>query len=118
MPDSKLVLPYEKSEGNIYGETVLAKKEGDYYRIKSIPFYASKIALYDLIEAKRLADTLFFQRMIESSGRNVIQITLFKGRQIKAIRKDLDEYGCTLRCGNNRHLIAFDVPKHVPYWPV
>lgn len=38
--DSKLVLPYRNDAGEIHGETVLAKKEGNYYRIKSIPVHA------------------------------------------------------------------------------
>ena len=53
MLDSKLILPYKDDEGVIRGETVLATKEGNYYRIKSIPVYASKIALYDLIEVRK-----------------------------------------------------------------
>jgi len=118
MLDSKLVLPYTDDGGNIHGETIPATKEGSYYRIKSIPLHASKIALYDLIDIRRREGVLYFHKIIESSGRNVIQMILLKQRQIKAIERDLEQFGCTWRHSSNKHLIAFDVPKHVPYQPI
>src|SRR5882757_9845447 len=117
MFDSKLVLPYKDDEGNIHGETVLATKEGDYYRVKSIPLHASRIALYDLIDIRRREGVLYFHRIIEGSGRNVIQMILLKQRQIKAIGRALGQFGCMWRRSDNKHLIAFDVPKHVAYQP-
>ena len=118
MLDSKLILPYKDDEGVICGETVLATKEGNYYRIKSIPVHASKIALYDLIDIRKREGVLYFQKIIESSGRNVIQMMIFKKLQIKAIGRDLEQFGCMWRRSDDKHLIAFDVPKHVPYQPI
>jgi len=118
MLDSKLVLPYKDDEGNIRGETVLATKEGDYYRIKSIPVHASKIALYDLIDIRNRNGVLYFHKIIESSGRNVIQISILKERQIRSIGRDLERFGCLWRFGDNKYLIALDIPKHMPYQPI
>jgi hypothetical protein len=118
MLDSKIILPYKYDEGIIRGEAVLATKEGIYYRIKSIPAYASKIALYDLIGMRKRDGVLYFHKIIESSGRSVIQMIVFRDRQIKAIGKDLEQFGCIWRRGDNKHLIAFDVPKHVSYRPI
>ena len=118
MLDSRLVLPYKDDDGIIRGETVMATKEGDYYRIKSIPFHASKIALYDLIDTRNREGILYFHRIIESSGRNVIQMTLLKQRQISNIVRNLERFGCMSRRSDNKHGIAFDVPKHVPYRPI
>lgn len=118
MLDSKLILPYKDDEGVIRGEAVLATKEGNYYRIKSIPVHASKIALYDLIGIRKREGVLYFHKIIESSGRSVIQMIVFRDRQIKAIGKDLEQFGCMWRRSDDKHLIAFDVPKHVPYRPI
>ena len=118
MLDSKLILPYKDDEGIIRGEAVLATKEGNYYRIKSIPVHASKIALYDLIGTRKREGVLYFHKIIESSGRSVIQMIVFRDRQIKAIGKDLEQFGCMWRRSDDKHLIAFDVPKHVPYRPI
>ena len=118
MLDSKLILPYKDDEGVIHGETVLATKEGSYYRIKSIPVHASKIALYDLIDIRNRDGVLYFHKIIESSGRSVIQMIVFRDRQIKAIGKDLEQFGCLWRRSDDKHLIAFDVPKHVSYRPI
>jgi uncharacterized protein DUF4265 len=118
MLDSKLILPYKDDEGVIRGETVLATKEGNYYRIKSIPVHASKIALYDLIGVRKREGVLYFHKIIESSGRSVIQMIVFRDRQIKAIGKDLEEFGCIWRRSDDKHLIAFDVPRHVSYRPI
>jgi len=118
MPYSKVILPYKDDEGIIRGELVLATKEGSYYRIKTIPVYASKIALYDLIGVRKRVGVLYFHKIIESSGRSVIQMIVYRDRQIKAIGKDLEQFGCTWRRSDNKHLIAFDVPKHVSYQPI
>lgn len=118
MLDSKLILPYKDDEGVIRGETVLATKEGSYYRIKSIPVRASKIALFDLVDIRKREGVLYFRKIIESSGRSVIQMIVFSERQIKAIGKDLEQFGCMWRRSDDKHLIAFDVPKHVPYRPI
>jgi hypothetical protein len=118
MLDSKLVLPYKDDEGAIRGETVLAIKEGDYYRIKSIPLYASKIALYDLIEIRKREGVFYFHKIIESSGRNVIQMIVFNDREFTSVSTNLELFGCEWRRGDHNQLIAFDVAKHVPYRPI
>jgi len=118
MLDAKLVLPYKDDEGNIRGETVPATKEGDYYRIKAIPLHAAKIALYDLIAVRNREGVLYFQSIIESSDRSVIQMDVFKELQINVIVKDLEHLGCLWRRGDNKRLIAFDIPKHVSYQPI
>ena len=118
MLDSKLVLPYKDDAGAIRGETVGAMREGDYYRIKNIPLYASKIALYDLIKIRNREGIFYFHRIIESSGRNVIQMIVFNDREFTPLSKNLDRFGCEWRRGDIPQLIAFDVPKHVAYLPV
>jgi hypothetical protein len=118
MLDSKLILPYKDDEGIIRGEAILATKEGNYYRIKSIPVHASKIALYDLIGVRKREGVLYFHTIIESSGRSVIQMIVFRDRQIKAIGEELEGFGCMWRRSDDKHLIAFDVPKYVPYRPI
>ena len=119
MLDSEIILPYKDDEGIIHGEAIKVTKEGSYYRIKSIPLYASKIALYDLIEVRKREGVPYFKKIIESSGRNVIQVIVVDPEQIKAIERDLEHFGCLWRrSDSNKHLIAFDVPRHVPYWPI
>ncbi|WP_431217173.1 DUF4265 domain-containing protein [Puia sp. P3] len=118
MPDNKLILPYKDDEGSIRGETVLATKEGKYYRITSIPLYASKIALYDLIDVRDREGVLYFHKIIEGSGRSVIQMMVFNKQEINFILKDLEQFGCLWQCSDDKHLIAFDVPKLVPYQPI
>jgi Domain of unknown function (DUF4265) len=118
MLDFKLILPYKYDKGIVRGEAVMATKEDDYYRIKSIPAYASKIALYDLIGTRKRGGVLYFHKIIESSGRNVIQMIVFRVRQIKAIGQDLEQFGCVWRRSENKHLIAFDVAPNVPYRPI
>ena len=118
MLDNKLILPYKDDEGAIRGETVLATKEGNYYRITSIPLYASKIALYDLIAVRDREGVLYFHKIIEGSGRSVIQMIVFDEQEINFILKDLEQFGCLWRRSDDKHLIAFDVPKLVSYQPI
>jgi len=118
MLDSKLILPYKDDQGNIRGETVLAMKEGDYYRIKSIPFYASKIALYDLIAVRTGKGTIYFHKIMEDSGRSVIQLIVLKKRQGSTIGRALEKFGCIWGRSKDGRLIAFDIPKHISYGPI
>ena len=71
--------------------------------------------MYDLIEAQVRGGTLYFHKIIESSGRNVIQMKIFNGQQTKAVAKVLEQFGCKWRHNEDNLLIAFDVPKYMPY---
>jgi len=118
MLDSKLILPYMDDDGNIRGETVLAMKEGDYYRIKSIPLHALKIALYDLIVVRNSKGVLYFHEIMEDSGRSVIQLIVLKQRQGIAIGKALERFGCLWQKSKDGRRFAFDIPKHSSYSPI
>ncbi len=118
MLDSKLILPYKDDEGVIRGETVLATREGSYYRINSIPVHASKIALYDLIEVFEGEGLLYFRTSIEAAWRKVMKMFGLEQRRINSILNDLEKFGCLWRRSDDKCLIAFDVPKHLPYQPI
>jgi len=118
MPDNRLVLPYRDDEGNIHVEKVRTTKDNDYYRIETIPLYASRIALFDIVEAQRRGGVLYFHAMIESSGRSVIQMTILKEGLIKAVMNDIKRFGCMWRLSDDKHLIAFDVPGYMLYQPI
>lgn len=118
LPEStKIVLPYKGQHGDARGEIVVAAKEAGYYRIKSIPFYASRIAPYDLISIHNREGALYFHRIIEGSGYSVVQMDIFIS-QVKQIGRDIEKFGCIWGLCHKKHRIAFGIPKNVPYSPV
>lgn len=118
MLERRLILPYRDDDGIIRGETVQAAKEGDYYRITSIPLHASRIARFDLIAVRDREGVLYFHKVIENSGRNVIQMIVFEEEDMKMAIKGLEGFGCKWQKDDDEQRIAFDVAKHVPYQPI
>jgi Domain of unknown function (DUF4265) len=64
MSNSKILLTYKNDEGGYSIESVWATKEGEYYRINNIPFFAPNIALDDLVSAEEDDGALYFDSLI------------------------------------------------------
>ena len=118
MSYTRVLLPYKDDEGNFHGETLRAKKVGSYYRISSLPFEATNIALNDLIDIRKIDGKTYFQKMIKNSGHSLIQMIVYKEREIRKIGRELEELGCTWKRSDIKNLIAFDIPPHIPYAPI
>lgn len=114
MFECNLVLSYGDDKGNTREETVLAGKECEYYRIKSVPIHLSNLALYDLIAVREAEGAAYFEK-IEDSGHSVIQMIVLDQEQIVHIESFLEEFGCMWHRDDEKYLIAFDVPKLVAY---
>ena len=70
-------LVYHDLEGKLAIESIWAEKEGQYYRVKNIPFFAPNVAYNDLISVEADHDELFFDHLIKPSGHSTIQIIFF-----------------------------------------
>jgi len=112
-----VVLPYKNEYGHLRWEMVAAKKEGIYYRVKSIPFYAVKIAPGDLLDTTERDGVLYYHRIVGDGGHSVIQMQLFT-RQPKQIARQLRHFGCPWHLAPKKHRLAFAIPKEVAYLPV
>lgn len=118
MSDSKILLTYKDDEDNFHIESVWTTKEGNYYRIKNIPFFAPNIALDDLVSVNEEDGVLYFEELIEPSGHSTIQMVLFESENVNIIGKQLEEGGCTWEGSHVPTIISIDIPKEVDYVPI
>lgn len=115
MSDSKILLTYKNEEGGYQIESVWATKEGEYYRINNIPFFATNVALNDLVSAEKDGDALYFDALIQASGHSTLQMFIFNEDEVMKVGKELEGYGCTWEGSHIKNLISIDVPEHFSY---
>lgn len=115
MSDSKILLTYKNEEGYYEVESVWATKEGDFYRINNIPFFAANISLNDLVKVEEDNGDLYFEDLVEASGHSVVQIVFFKESEIKRVVEFLEGLGCTWEGSYIKTLISVDIPSGVDY---
>ncbi|HSZ34493.1 MAG TPA: DUF4265 domain-containing protein [Puia sp.] len=115
MNSSRILLTYKDDDGNFNIESVWATKEGDNYRINNIPFFATNIALNDLVSVEKDGNGLYFDQIIEPSGHNTIQMIIFDKTEVMRVGNELELFGCTWEGSHINTLIAIDIPKEILY---
>ncbi len=113
--DYKIKLVYYDLEDNLATEGVWASKEGEYYRVKNVPFFAPNLAYNDLVSVEEDEGELFFDSLIEPSGHTTIQIIFFKLEYFKQVTEDLTMLNCDWEGSHLKEYISVDVPKTVDY---
>ncbi len=111
----KVKLVYYDFEGNIAEESVWAEKEGQYYRLKNIPFFAANLAYNDLINVEDDNGELFFDSLIEPSEHSTIQIIFFNIEYFKEVTDHLIKLKCDWEGSHLKQYISVDVPREVNY---
>lgn len=115
MSDSKVLLTYKDDEGKYQVESVWATKQGDYYRIDNIPFFAPNIALGDLVGVEKDEGELHFDKLVQPSGHSTIQMVIFEESKVLQVGSELVKLGCTWEGSHIKKLISVDVPKDIDY---
>ena len=113
--DRKVKLVYHDLEGKLATESIWAEKEGEYYKVKNIPFFAPNIAYDDLISVEDENGELFFDSVIKPSGHSTIQIIFFDLQHFEQITNDLVRLSCAWEGSHLKEYISVDVPKKVNY---
>lgn len=113
--DYKIKLVYHDLEGNLATEGVWAAKEGEYYRVKNVPFFAPNLAYNDLISVEEDEGELFFDSLIEPSGHTTVQIVFFKPEYFEQVTDDLTKFNCDWEGSHLKECISVDIPKTVDY---
>lgn len=112
----KVLFVYKIDEESPYEiESLWAKKKGDYYEIKNIPFMAKNIAWGDLISVEKDEDVLYFDKLIKPSGHSVIRIIFSNVKNIPKVGRDLVKMGCTWEGSHLPKLISVDIPPSTEY---
>jgi len=90
-------------------EPVWAMKEGDYYEIWNVPFFAYGLACYDIIATKQVGIQLFFDKKIKNSGHSTYRVFLQENGDFEFYWDILDRLKCTYERAT-KSLYAIDVP--------
>ena len=113
--DKKIKVVYYDQENNLAIETLWATKEGEYYRIKNIPFFASNLSYNDLIKVELDNNEMYFDELIESSGHSTLQIVFFNDELVSQSKSHLLELGCSWEGSHKKNYISVDIPSTVEY---
>lgn len=111
----KIKFVYYDLEDNLAVESVWALREGNYFRIKNIPFFAPNISYDDLISVEEDEEELFFEDIIETSGNSTLQIIIYNKNDIADITKTIEHLGCGWEGSHLEGYISVNVPKEVDY---
>jgi len=115
---TKVKFVYYNLEDELETENVWADKEGQYYRIKNIPFFAPNIAYDDLISVEDDEGELFYDDIIEESGNSTVQVIIFDEKNIESVTTDLNNLKCGWEGSHLKGYIAVNIPKIIDYKPV
>jgi hypothetical protein len=86
---------------------------GDRFEIDNIPFFTREVTLGDVVEAIERGGELDYVRMVEQSGNSLIRIVYYDGSDPAALRKELEQLGCSTEWNSDHQLIAVNVPLEV-----
>lgn len=118
MEESKVKFIYYDLEDNLAVESVWALKEGNYFRIKNIPFFAPNIAFDDLVSVENDEGELFFDDIIEESGNSTLQLIIFNEKDINEVTKKIESFYCGWEGSHLKGYLSVNIPKDIDYTPI
>lgn len=116
--DKKIKICYYDVENNVAVESLWATKEGEFYRIKNIPFFAPNLSYDDLVKVELDDNELYFDELVQASGHSTLQIIFFDDDFISIVKSHLTELGCSWEGSHKEKYISVDIPSSVDYKPV
>ncbi|HEX8701612.1 MAG TPA: DUF4265 domain-containing protein, partial [Myxococcaceae bacterium] len=78
------------------------------YQVGNIPFFATGIALGDLVEAEPENGLLRFRRVIQPSGHSTMRVIVYDKEEVAAVRELFKGMGCSIEQSHIPGLIALD----------
>jgi hypothetical protein len=103
----KILFHLEQDEDGyppVSAETVWAIAVGEgLYKIDNIPFFATGVAVEDIVSAKPDAGQL-------PSGHSTLRVVVYKHDEVPEVRGIFKQLGCSTEQSHLRGLIAIDVP--------
>lgn len=111
----EVYLAYEDYDGVIKEESVRVIKEGENYRVDSIPLFSSNLAVGDLVDVECEDGKLYFFDLIKASGHSTVQIVFFDHKARSAVIEALSEFGCGYAGTSALNYLSVDIPGNVCY---
>ena len=95
----------------VSGETLWATAVGPgAYRIDSIPFFATRVSLGDVIEAEMIDGMPTFERVRQRGGHSTLRVAIYDLAAVPELRSAIKELGCATELSHLPRLVSVDVP--------
>jgi hypothetical protein len=91
----------------------LPKGEG-LFQVDNIPFFATGVALGDLVSATPEEGAFRFQEVVHPSGHSTLRVAISEAADVPAVRALFEQKGCSVEQSHLPRLIAIDVLPSVP----
>ena len=88
------------------------------YQIDNIPFFATGIALNDIVSAKLEHGALQYEEVVRASGHSTLRVIAYDTSQMPAVRAFFEQMGCSTELSHLPSLVAIDVPPTVAFEPL
>ena len=111
----KIIFEYYDFDGNYALESAWAERQGGYYKLNNILFYAPGYSWGDIVSVENINDELHVTDLIEESGHSTVQIIFFNKEIIQTVAEQLINMGCSYEGSNIPSLISVDIPPQVDY---
>ncbi|MDR3697267.1 DUF4265 domain-containing protein [Mucilaginibacter sp.] len=104
-------------------ETLLAEvvnEEYGYYKLKSLPFYAPKLALDDVVWAqyKQTEGVLVYRKTVQRSGNSTVHVVILDDEHnLDAVAAVFEASGCVIDKLNDKYFVI-GIPSTTDYIPV
>jgi hypothetical protein len=114
----KILFEYYDVNDEYALESAWAEKEGNYYRLENILFYAPNYSLGDIVKAEDRNGELYVTKLFQESGHSTIRIIFFDKKLIKPTEEWVIKMGCSYEGSNIPTLISVDIPPNINYAPI
>ncbi|EPX58554.1 hypothetical protein D187_003752 [Cystobacter fuscus DSM 2262] len=85
------------------------------YKLDNIPFFATGIAVEDVVRAELEAGQLLYKEVVHPSGHSTFRVVVYNHDEVPEVRETFKQLGCLTEQSHLRGLIAIDVPPSVSW---
>ena len=96
-------------------ESLWALPKGDgLFQVDNIPFFATGVAVGDIVLAAQVDGAILFQEVVQASGHSTLRVAISEAADVPAVRALFEQKGCSVEQSHLPRLIAVDVPPSIP----
>jgi hypothetical protein len=115
----KILFHLEQDEDGyppVSAETLWAIKVGEgLYKIDNIPFFATGIAVNDIVSAEPEAGMLLYKEVVHPSEHSTFRVVVYQHDEVPEVHGLFKQLGCSTEQSHLPGLIAIDVPPSVSW---
>lgn len=84
------------------------------FKLDNIPFFATGIAVNDIISAEDEGGVLWYREVVQPSAHSTLRVIVYDENEVAQVRALFKEKGCPTELSHIPGLFAMDVPPEVP----